>query len=517
LGKEESGVSGLRKIKVFDTTLRDGEQSPGATLSHQEKLLIAKQLEKLGVDVIEAGFPVASADDRKAISEIAGIIKKSSVCALARCMEKDIKSAAKALENAKKPRIHVFLATSPIHMKYKLKKTKQEIIEDAVQGVRLAKRYCPDVEFSPEDASRTKKDFLYEVAEKTIEAGAATINITDTVGYAQPQEFGELVKSIRENVPNIDEAVLSVHCHNDLGLAVSNSLEAVRNGAQQVECTVNGIGERAGNASLEEIAMALYTRKDFYRGFTGINFSEIYNSSRMVSSFTGLFLQRNKAVVGKNAFAHEAGIHQHGVLSRREAYEIMDPKLIGMHTELVIGKHSGRHAIESFLNSKGLIFRPEQVTAVVARVKELADKHKTVFNEDVLAIANEIGSRLTEKERRIKLKEIAVDTGNRMEPRANITLLIDGQLKTGTATGVGSIDAISKALKSAAGHFKLKEYRLKAITGGTDALADVFVTISCGGKEFFAEAVDEDIVVASIKALIKALNFASIPKRRKAG
>ncbi len=503
-----------KRIRIFDTTLRDGEQSPGATLTHQEKLLIAIQLEKLGVDVIEAGFPVASEDDFRAVSEISGIIQKSYVCGLARCIDKDIASAAKALESAKKPRIHVFLATSPIHMKYKLKKMPSEIIESAVQGVKQAKQHFDDVEFSPEDASRTKKDFLYKVLEKTIDAGATTVNIPDTVGYAQPTEFGELIKGIKENVPNIDSAFISVHCHNDLGLAVANSLEAVRNGAEQVECTINGLGERAGNASLEEVVMNIYTRKDYLNAYTDIRFSEIYNSSKMVSGFTSIPVQPNKAVVGKNAFAHEAGIHQHGVLSKREAYEIMDPKFIGKETELVIGKHSGKHAVENFLNSKGFNFSQVQVNEILTKVKELADKQKRVFNEDILAIANEVSGNLSEEEQIIKLEEFVVNTGNKTEANSNIKLIFDGKKVTGSGKGVGPVDAVSKAIQSAVGNFCLKEYNLKAITGGTDALADVLVVIEYNKKQFSAEAVDEDVVMASTKAIIKALNLAFISDRR---
>lgn len=501
---------------VFDTTLRDGEQSPGATLAHNEKILIAKQLEKLGVDVIEAGFPIASEDDFKAVEEISRTIAKPViVCGLARCVEKDIETAARALEGAKKPRLHVFLATSPIHMKYKLKKSPREIIADAVKGVKFAKQFFDDVEFSPEDASRTKKDFLFEVVEKTIGAGATTVNIPDTVGYSEPLEYGALIKSVKEKVSEIGcGALVSVHCHNDLGLATANSLEAIRNGADQVECTINGIGERAGNASLEEIVMNLNTRKDYFGFSTGIKLSEIYPSSLMVSNFTGIVVQPNKAVVGRNAFAHEAGVHQHGVLSKRESYEIMNPEIIGKETELVIGKHSGKHAVEDFLKKKGFSLTSVQRGEILSRVKSLADKQKIVMSEDISAIANEILGSISESEAIIVLEEAIVSTGNKVPSTAKVNLVIGGKSISGFAKGVGPVDALSKAIESAIGDFTLKEYNLKAISKGTDALAEVLVVLSLnGGKDFSARAVSEDVIMASAKAIVKALNLAFMEKR----
>ncbi|MDO8647690.1 MAG: 2-isopropylmalate synthase [Candidatus Diapherotrites archaeon] len=383
-----------QKIMFFDTTLRDGEQSPGASMNVEKKARIARQLEKLGVDVIEAGFPIASPGDFQAVKEISGIIEKSEVCALARSLPKDIQSAAKAVEGAKKPRIHVFLATSPIHMQFKLCKSKGEVVKQAVDSVKLARQYCNNVEFSPEDASRTEKEFLFDIIERAIDAGASTINIPDTVGYAMPAEYGALIRKVRERVPNIENAVISCHCHNDLGLAVANSLEAVKNGARQVECTINGIGERAGNAALEEIVMALQTRKDFFQEFEhSINTREIINSSRMVSELSGLFVQRNKAIVGKNAFAHSAGIHQDGLIKKKSTYEIISPQEIGLEeTELVLGKHSGKHAIKNRLESFGIKITEQEAEAIFPKFKAMADEKKEVSNEELLALAKGIKS-----------------------------------------------------------------------------------------------------------------------------
>jgi len=378
-----------QRIIFFDTTLRDGEQSPGASMDAGKKAAIALQLEKLGVDVIEAGFPIASQGDFEAVQKVSEAVERPEVCALARSLPKDIEAAAKALEGAKKQRIHVFLATSPVHMQFKLCKSKSEVLKQAVESVKLAKEHCESVEFSPEDASRTEKEFLFEIVEKAIEAGANTINIPDTVGYAMPSEFGALVKEIREKVPNIGQAVLSVHCHNDLGMAVANTLEAVRNGTQQVECTVNGIGERAGNAALEEIAMALSTRKDFFQEFEhSIETREIMQASRMVAELSGMIVQRNKAIVGRNAFAHSAGIHQDGLIKKKSTYEIMSPLEIGLEeTELILGKHSGRAAIKARLESLGAKASEAEVDALFPKFKELADLRKEVSNEELLAIA----------------------------------------------------------------------------------------------------------------------------------
>ncbi len=394
-----------RVIKIFDTTLRDGEQSPGATLSHGEKMMIAKQLERLNVDIIEAGFPIASKDDFTAVREIAEKIRKPVICALARCRKEDINAAAKALEGAKRGRIHVFIATSPIHMKYKLKMRPSQVVEEAGKWVKYAKQFSEDVEFSPEDAGRSEPKFLYKVLEKAIDAGATTLNIPDTVGYTQPHEFGGLIKNIIANTPNYDRSVtISAHCHDDLGLSVANSLSAIMNGANQVEGTINGIGERAGNAALEEVIMNLHARRNFFKAETNVNLKELYNTSRMVSSLTSMVVQPNKAIVGKNAFRHEAGIHQHGMLAHRKVYEIMDPATIGKQTELVIGKHSGKSAVNDFLRKRGFRLKAGQLREVTARIKELADRKKKIFNDDIIAIASEAaGGSLEEK----KIAEMA--------------------------------------------------------------------------------------------------------------
>ncbi|PIN85492.1 MAG: 2-isopropylmalate synthase [Candidatus Diapherotrites archaeon CG11_big_fil_rev_8_21_14_0_20_37_9] len=507
-------------IRIFDTTLRDGEQSPGATLSHKEKILIAQQLERLNVDIIEAGFPVASKDDFKAVNEIAKILKKSIVCALARCKKEDIDVAAKALEPAKKKRIHVFLATSPIHMKYKLKMDESQVLEEAEKWVKYAKQFAEDIEFSPEDAGRSNPEFLYKVLSVAIKAGATTLNIPDTVGYTEPAEYGKLIKGIIENTPGYHKGIIiSTHCHDDLGLSVANSLAAIDAGATQVEGTINGIGERAGNTALEEVIMNLHSRENYFNATTNINLSEIYNTSRMVSSFTSLVVQPNKAIVGRNAFAHEAGIHQHGILANREVYEIMNPKTIGKETELVIGKHSGKAAINDFLKKNGYDLNEPDVAEVTERVKALADKKKIIFDEDVIAIANSITNSLEPETVFVKLEEIIINTGNKMKPTATVKLSYLSHEKTAVASGVGPVDAMAKAISSALGEkFELKEYNLKAITGGTDALADVTIVVSNkGGKIFSAESLNEDITMASAEALIKGINKAIAFEKNEKG
>jgi 2-isopropylmalate synthase len=507
----------IRKIKIFDTTLRDGEQSPGATLMFQEKMKIANQLAKLNVDIIEAGFPIASPDDFKAVHAIASEVKGPIIAALSRAKKADIDIAAKAIEPAKKSRIHTFLATSPIHMKYKLKMNEKEVLENIGIWVRHAKDYCDDVEFSPEDAARSEKEFLFKAVETAVNAGATTINIPDTVGYAQPFEFGAMIKGIVENVPGIENAIVSVHCHDDLGLAVANSLEGIKNGAGQVEGTINGIGERAGNASLEEVIMSLKMRQKYYGAATGIKFKEIYATSKMVSDFTGIVVQPNKAIVGRNAFAHEAGIHQHGVLQHKQTYEIMDAKMIGKESVLVIGKHSGRAAIHDFLKKKGYKLSQRQLLEVTTKIKELADKQKKVFEDDIIAIAENTTNELAEKEQIVKLEEVFIITGNKTKPTAKVKLSFDGRQRAGSGEGVGPVDAVSKAINSVAGDsVKLLEYDLKAITGGTDALADVTVKVQDKNKNVFtAESINEDIVMASAEAFVKALNKALVFGRRK--
>lgn len=508
----------MQKIIIFDTTLRDGEQSPGASLTIKEKLIIAKQLAKLGVDIIEAGFPIASEGDFEAVKLIASEVKGPIICGLARARKEDIDRVWQAIKDSKKPRIHTFLATSDIHLKEKLRKSKEEILEIAKDAVAYAKSLCQDIEFSPEDAARTDLDYMCDVIKAVIEAGATTINIPDTVGYAQPEEFGHRIKYVFEKLGkliNEKKVTISVHCHNDLGLAVANSLEAIKNGATQVECTINGIGERAGNCSLEEVVMNLKTRKDFFKDFyVDINTKEIYPSSQLVSSLTGLKVQRNKAVVGQNAFAHEAGIHQHGVLSNKSTYEIMNPEDIGWIGEnIVIGKHSGKHAIESTLKEMGYEMSAEQTEEVIEKLKQLADHKKTVMKEDIIAIATDIIGDLAKEEQIIKLEEVRITTGNKIEPEATVTLIINGEKKSSNSHGVGPVDAVKKAISRIIGNsITLKEYNLKAITGGTNALADVEIKVQDSkGNIFNAEAVNEDIIMASAMALIeginKALNF----------
>lgn len=384
----------MSKVIIFDTTLRDGEQSPGASLTKKEKLIIAKQLEKLGVDVIEAGFPVASEDDFNAVKEIAESVEDSIVCALARCKKQDIEKAWEAIKNAKKSRIHVFMSSSKIHLENQFKIDCEKALEMAVEGVKIAKSFCDDVEFSPMDATRSEKDFLFKMIEKTIDSGATTINVPDTVGYSQPEEFGNLIKSIKENVSNINKVKLSVHCHNDLGLGVANSLEAVRNGAEQVECTINGLGERAGNASCEEIIMSFYTRKGYFNVETNVNFKEIYKTSKMVSELTGIDVQRNKAIIGENAFAHESGIHQHGLLVNRETFEIMNPETIGRKTDIVLGKHSGKHAVKKVFEDNGCCLDEKEVEKVTLMIKELADEKKIIKREDIEEIGNNLNKKI---------------------------------------------------------------------------------------------------------------------------
>lgn len=505
----------MKKIIVFDTTLRDGEQSPGASLTIQEKLAIAKQLSKLGVDIIEAGFPISSEGDFEAVKLIAENVKGPSICGLARAVKQDIDRAWESVKYSKKPRIHTFIATSQIHIEKKLRKTKEEVIVMVTEAVKHAKSLCKDVEFSPEDAARTDLDYMCDVVKAAIQAGATTINIPDTVGYAEPEEFGKRIKYVFDKLGDLIEknnVVISVHCHDDLGLAVANSLAAIQNGAMQVECTVNGIGERAGNASMEEIVMNLKTRKDFFRDFyTSIDTKQIYRTSKMVSTLTGLSVQRNKAIVGGNAFAHEAGIHQHGVLSHRSTYEIMNPEEVGWTGEgLVMGKHSGKHAAEAILKEIGYELTEKQIEKVTAKIKELADKQKEVMRDDIIAIANDVIGALPKEEQIIILDDITINTGNKVTPTAIVKIKIKGKTKTGKGTGVGPVDAVNHAIQSAVGpSTSLKEYNLKAITGGTDALAEVTIKVEDEDKNIFsATAVDEDVIMASTKALIKGINKA---------
>lgn len=499
----------IRRVEIFDTTLRDGEQSPGATLTVDEKITIAHQLAKLKVDTIEAGFPIASNDDFSAVKTIAENVTGPYICGLSRCVNKDIERAWDAVKYSDKPAIHTFVATSDLHLKHKLKKSRDEALKMAISGVRLARSFTDRVEFSAEDASRSEPKYLVKVIEAAINEGAKVVNIPDTVGYAQVEEFGKLITYLKENVENIDDAIISVHCHNDLGLAVANSLEAVRCGAGQIECTINGLGERAGNASLEEAVMNMKTRTSYFNCDTGINTMEIYNTSKMVSRYTGISVQRNKAIVGKNAFAHEAGIHQHGVLSNPLCYEIMNPKSIGMKMELVIGKHSGRHAIESALVDMNYSVDKDQLDVIVNRIKALADKQKMVQQEDISAIADDVLSRSQKMKPYVVLEDVKVTCGNNATPKADVRVTIDGAVKSASAEGVGPVDAATNAIKKIFGpKVQLKEYELKAITGGTNALADVsLVLIDERGKVWRARGLDEDIVMASVKAIINGMNL----------
>lgn len=494
-----------RRIKIFDTTLRDGEQCPGASLTPLQKLEIAKQLAALGVDVIEAGFPIASPGDAEAVNQIARTVKGPTICALARSLEADIDAAAKALKGATNKRIHVFLATSPIHMKYKLRKAEEEIVKQAVSAVKYAKKYCSDIEFSPEDASRTKPEFLYQVLEAVIDAGATTVNIPDTVGYAVPAEFGALIKGIKENVPNIEKAVISVHCHNDLGLAVANSLAAVENGADQVECTVNGIGERAGNASMEEIVMALKVRRVNYKATTGVDPKQIYKSSRMVSSLTGLLVQPNKAIVGDNAFRHESGIHQDGMLKSKKTYEIMHAADIGLRNQtLVLGKHSGRHAFKQRLVSLGFRLNKDEIDRAFQRFKEIADKKKQVFDDDLMAIVEEEQPAAKEI---YQLQYVHFASGSDTVPTATIKLTKDGKSIQDAACGDGPVDACYNTVDRMTGLSpELVDYTLRSVTEGKDALGEVSVKLRMEGVEVSARGTSTDVVEASVKAYITAIN-----------
>jgi len=496
-----------KNILIFDTTLRDGEQSPGCSMNIAEKLEVARALEALGVDIIEAGFPIASIGDFEAVRAVADEIKNCTVCALARCMEKDIVRAAESLKTAKRPRIHVFCATSEIHRKHKLKRAKAEILKMSVEGTRLAKGLADDVEFSPEDASRTERDFLVEVVTAVIDAGATTVNIPDTVGYAMPAQFGDLIRHLKANVPNIDKAVISVHCHNDLGLAVANSLAAVHAGAGQVECTVNGLGERAGNAAVEEIVMAIKTRRDFLNVSVGVNTRKIYPTSRLVASITGLNVQRNKAVVGENAFAHEAGIHQHGVLAHRETYEIMKPEDIGVPaSRLVLGKHSGRHAFKQRIDALGYTLTAEQIDRAFEKFKALADKKKDVFDRDIEALIDEQTEQVEEV---WTLEGVQTTAGSSTVPTATITLVSQGQSHTDAATGDGPIDAVYEAIQRITGmRLRLTDYALRAITSGKDAQGEVTIEVEHDGRRFRTRGVSTDIVEASARAYLAAVNRA---------
>ncbi len=501
-------------VRIFDTTLRDGEQSPGCSMNLSEKLALARQLERLGVDVIEAGFPIASEGDFESVKAIADQVRGTSICGLARTGQEDVARAGQALETAASPRIHTFIATSDIHLEHKLRMSREEVLAEVDRAVRQARGYCDDVEFSAEDATRSDWDYLVEVFRVAVEAGARTLNVPDTVGYTQPEEYARLIAHLRERVPGADDCIFSVHCHNDLGLAVSNSLAAVLAGARQVECTVNGIGERAGNTALEEVVMAIKTRPDVFAGLdTAIVATEIYPSSRLLASTIGVPVQPNKAIVGSNAFAHEAGIHQDGVLKAAITYEIMTPQSIGRASnELVLGKHSGRHAFRERLQELGFELEGEAFQEAFRRFKDLADAKKSIFNEDLEAIAQDAVVRTDE---RFEVTEVSVLSGTFAKPTATVELTVDGEAKKATALGIGPVDAIFKAIAELTEtKSELERFHVNGITGGMDALGEVSVTVTEGGRRVIGNGAHPDIIVASAKAYVHALNKLEWHKKR---
>lgn len=493
------------RVYIFDTTLRDGEQSPGASMNTGEKMRLATQLEKLGVDIIEAGFPAASEGDFEAVSQIAKKLKKVGVAGLARTSKEDIDRAWGAIKHAKQPRIHTFLATSDIHLEHKLKMTRDEVVKTTVEAVKYAKSFTDNVEFSAEDGSRSDRDYLCTVFEAAIDAGATTINLPDTVGYAVPSEFRELTKYVMEHTPNMKKAVFSVHCHNDLGLATSNTLTAIDAGARQVEVTINGIGERAGNTSLEEVVMALHTRPNFFPVSTEIETYQIYPTSRLVSMITGIMVQPNKAIVGANAFAHEAGIHQDGVLKNPMTYEIMKPETVGLsQSRLVLGKHSGRHALRSKLKEMGYDLSEEELKLVFRKFKELADKKKHIVDEDLEVIVTEFILRTAET---FKLAYLHVTCGTTVFPMASVELEIKGRMVRGAGYGNGPIDAAFESIAKLTGTAsELLRFSISALTGGTDAQGEVTVRLRENGLVALGKGADPDIITASAKAYVNGLN-----------
>ena len=500
-------MSTRNKLVIFDTTLRDGEQSPGASMTKEEKIRIAKALEKMRVDVIEAGFPIASPGDFDAVAAVAATVDDSTVCGLARALDKDIERAAEALKPARAKRIHTFIAASPIHMREKLRMSPQQVLEQAVRAVKLARKHADDVEFSPEDAGRSEEDFLCRLIEAVIKAGASTINVPDTVGYSLPDHFGALVGNLIERVPNSDQAVFSVHCHNDLGLAVANSLAAVRRGARQVECTINGLGERAGNASLEEIVMTVRTRQDVFDCDTGIDATRIVPVSRLVSGITGFPVQPNKAVVGANAFAHESGIHQDGVLKFRETYEIMRAEDVGWKANrIVLGKHSGRNALRTRLAELGVVFDDDaELNRVFENFKVLADKKNEIYDEDLQALVSESAGRELADYCRLLSMRVTSETG--VTPCAEVTLAVDDRERDARAAGSGPVDATFKAIEDVVDSgSELLLYSVNSITTGTDSQGEVTVRLLRGGRIVNGLGTDTDIVIASAKAYVNALN-----------
>jgi 2-isopropylmalate synthase len=507
-------VPTMKTIKIFDSTLRDGEQAPGASLNREQKLEIARQLARLGVDVIEAGFAISSPGDFESVKEIAQKVKGPVICSLSRARKEDIDASWNAVKYSDKPRIHVFIATSPIHMEKKLEKTPDEVLKISVESVRYAKSLCKDVEFSCEDAGRSELPFLYRIIEAVINAGANVINIPDTVGYKMPGEHSGIIRDIVKNVPLLKTVELSVHCHNDLGLATANSLTCIPEGVTQIECCMNGIGERAGNASLEEVVMAIETRRDFYDAKTNINLKEIYKTSRLVSSLTGMIVPPNKAVVGSNAFAHESGIHQHGMLKDKRTYEIMDAESIGIsESKLVLGKHSGRAAFVNKLKELGFELSKEELEKAFAQFKNLADKKKDISDRDIEAL---VSDEVLVTPETYTFKSLDIRAGTLKKPTATVMLTYKGKTIKETQIGVGPVDAIYKAItKLTKVRIKLVDYVIQAITGGTDALGEVMVRISDGEDIFSGHGSDTDILVSSAKAYLNAINKLSHKKELK--
>ena len=493
------------RVYIFDTTLRDGEQSPGATMNLDEKMQIALLLEEMQVDIIEAGFPIASNGDFEAVSEISKNIKNSTIAGLSRAKIADIDRAWEAVKHAKSPRIHTFIATSPIHMKYKLMKTEEEVLDSIKHTVSHARNLCDNIEWSCEDGGRSNLEFLLKCIELAIDSGATTINIPDTVGFTLPSEFGSIFKAVRNNVPNIDKAILSTHTHNDLGLAVANRVAAIQEGARQVECTINGLGERAGNAALEEVVMTLKVKKDLMPFHTNVKSEYITKASRLVSSITGFTVQPNKAIVGANAFAHEAGIHQDGMLKNAETYEIMTPESVGLNkSSLVLGKHSGKHAFSEKLKELGYDFGDNALMEVFGRFKDLADKKKEIFEEDLIALA---GERTLTYDEHIKFVSLEVNAGSLSKHQAKLTLIMDDKKQSNSSDGNGPVDATFNAIKQITQtDFRLKLYQVHAITAGTDAQGEVTVRLEDDDLSSQAKGSDPDIIVASAKAYISALN-----------
>jgi len=508
-------MSNDERLIIFDTTLRDGEQSPGASMTREEKVRIAKALERMRVDVIEAGFPIASPGDFEAVQAVSQTVTDSVVCALARARDNDIDRAGEAVRDAKAARIHTFIATSPLHMREKLRLTPEQVLDEAVKAVKRARRYTDNVEFSPEDAGRSDPDFLCRVLEAVIKAGAGTVNIPDTVGYSMPQQFGALIKSLIERVPNSDQAVFSVHCHNDLGLAVANSLAAVANGARQVECTINGLGERAGNAALEEIVMAVRTRPDVFTCHVDLDTTQIVPTSRLVAGITGFAVQPNKAIVGANAFAHESGIHQDGVLKRRETYEIMRAEDVGWSANrMVLGKHSGRNAFRSRLKELGVEFRSEEeLNNAFARFKDLADKKHEIFDDDLQALVTDTNLELENEQLKLVSMRACSETGEK--PAANITLWYNGEEAQAAAEGAGPVDAVFRAIEEVVhSNVQLQLYSVNNITTGTDSQGEVTVRLEKNQRIVNGHGADTDIVMASAKAYLNALNKILVPAKK---